>query len=72
MSGRGATGYYRVDLLRTLSDGTPIWGVRRPDGSWRTEMGTEEMHVRRDHADNSAAQLNQINGLQPPTAATRP
>ncbi|KDN84358.1 hypothetical protein [Kitasatospora cheerisanensis] len=65
MSNQDATGYYRVDLLRALTDGTPIWGVRRPDGTWRTEMGAEEMHVRRDHAEHSAAQLNQINGLAP-------
>ncbi|PJN24079.1 hypothetical protein [Kitasatospora sp. CB02891] len=61
-----ATGYYYVDTLRTLQDNTPIWGVRRPDGSWRMEMGTAEMHVRRDHAERSAGQLNQINNLTPP------
>ncbi len=65
-SGDAAAGYYRVDRLRELSDGTPIWGVRRPDGTWRQEMGAAEMHVRRDYAENSADQLNRINKLTPP------
>ncbi|KIQ67074.1 hypothetical protein TR51_06760 [Kitasatospora griseola] len=58
-----ATGYYYVDTLRTLRDSTPIWGIRLPDGTWRTVMGMPDFYVRRSSADLAATQLNEANNL---------
>ncbi|MFD8596951.1 hypothetical protein ACFV1L_18315 [Kitasatospora sp. NPDC059646] len=58
-----ATGHYYVDQLRTLVDGTPIWGVRRPDGERRIRMGVADFYVSRTDADRVVAELNEINGL---------
>ncbi|MFF0295532.1 hypothetical protein ACFYS8_13540 [Kitasatospora sp. NPDC004615] len=64
-----ARGYYYGDLLRTHADGTPIWGIRLPNGQWRMAMDMADFYVRRRDADDTVAWLNEVNGLTPPPAA---
>ncbi|MFI1520661.1 hypothetical protein [Kitasatospora cineracea] len=66
MSGRQqATAAYRVEQVGKAPDGTPLWGVRRPDGTWVQSLGQPAWYIGRGTAERDAAELNEIHGLQP-------
>ncbi|MFE2346510.1 hypothetical protein [Kitasatospora cineracea] len=65
MTGEQQTATYQVEKLGEAPDGTPLWGVRRPDRSWYQSMGQPAWYIGRGTAERDAAELNQIHGLVP-------
>ncbi|WAL73564.1 hypothetical protein OU787_19850 [Kitasatospora sp. YST-16] len=54
---------YRVEMLDRAPDGAPLWGVRRPDGSWCRSMAKPAWYIGRRTAEHDAADLNRYHGL---------
>ena len=58
MTARQATAMYRVEQLGSAPDKTPLWGIRRPDGTWVESMGQPAWYIRRPVAERDADELN--------------
>jgi hypothetical protein len=60
-------GVYEAAVLRVVeSRRGPIklWGVKRPDGTWRTGVGgVPQWHIQKAAAEREAAEFNRLHGL---------
>lgn len=65
MSSQREVQLYRVVMVRIARDGSPRWGVQRPQGDFLTAMGRIEEYILKTVAEQVAAERNEAKGLVP-------